>query len=142
MMNRITSSAYWLKSLLPYESYLRGRLTTTARARPFSRSKGSRSKLLKKTNPLIARPLSGCPNCAWYWVAPVWGRGILSTHPLTLNPSHPQRKADALPITLQSQVCKFATNQVLIKMRQLVYKTSTNNLKTLHFKKKYRSNLK
>ena len=27
--------------------------------------------------PLIARPLSGSPNCAWLWVAPVWGQGIL-----------------------------------------------------------------
>ncbi len=28
--------------------------------------KGSRSQLLQTTNPLIARPLSGSPNCAWY----------------------------------------------------------------------------
>ena len=29
------------------------------------RSQGSRSQLLQTTNPLIARPLSGSPNCAW-----------------------------------------------------------------------------
>ena len=28
--------------------------------------KDSRSQLLQITNPLIARPLSGSPNCAWY----------------------------------------------------------------------------
>ena len=38
--------------------------------------KGSISQLLQTTNPLIARPLSGSPNCAWYWVAPVMGQGI------------------------------------------------------------------
>ncbi len=27
---------------------------------------GSRSQLLQTTNSLIARPLSGSPNCAWY----------------------------------------------------------------------------
>ncbi len=45
-------------------------------ARPFSRSQGSRLKLLQTTNPLIARPLCGSPNCACYWVAPVLGQGI------------------------------------------------------------------
>ena len=35
------------------------------------------------TNPLIARTLSGSPNCAWYWVAPIWGQDIPSTH--TIN---------------------------------------------------------
>ncbi len=38
----------------------------TVRSRPFSRSKGYRSQFLQTTNPLIARPLSGSPNCAWY----------------------------------------------------------------------------
>ncbi len=36
----------------------------------------NRFLLLQATNHLIARPLSGSPNCAWYWVAPVWGQGI------------------------------------------------------------------
>ena len=46
----------------------------------FRRSQGSRSQLLQTTNPLIARSLSGSPNCAWYWVTPVWGQGIPPTH--------------------------------------------------------------
>ena len=32
---------------------------------PFSKPYGSRSQLLQTTNPLIALPLSGSPNCAW-----------------------------------------------------------------------------
>ncbi len=39
------------------------------RARPFCRSKGSRSLLLQTTNPLITWPLSGSHNWALYWVA-------------------------------------------------------------------------
>ena len=38
------------------------------RARPFSKSKGSRYQdtRLQTSNPLIAQPLSGSPNYAWY----------------------------------------------------------------------------
>ena len=33
--------------------------------------------------PLIARTLSRSPNCAWYWIAPIWGQGIPPIH--TIN---------------------------------------------------------
>ena len=51
-------------------------------ARPFIRSKGSRSQLLQTTNSLIARLLYGITNC----VEPVWGQGIPTTH--TFNIAH------------------------------------------------------
>ena len=35
------------------------------------------SQLQQTTDPLIARPMSGSPNYAWYRVAPVWVQGIL-----------------------------------------------------------------
>ncbi len=49
-------------------------------ARPFCRSKGSRSLLLQTANYLISQPLSRSPDYAWYWVAPVWGQGIPLPH--------------------------------------------------------------
>ncbi len=36
---------------------------------------------LQTTNPLIAKCLSESPNCAWYWVAQVWGQGIPPPQP-------------------------------------------------------------
>ncbi len=48
------------------------------RARPFSRSKGSRSQSLQTTNPLLERSLSGCPNCVLYWI------GISHTHTINI----------------------------------------------------------
>ncbi len=35
------------------------------------------------SNPLIAQPLSGIPNCGLYWFAPVWGQCIPPTHTIT-----------------------------------------------------------
>ncbi len=47
---------------LYYDLYLR----VQPRTRLFSRSKSSRPQSLQTTNPLIAKPLPGSSNCAWY----------------------------------------------------------------------------
>ncbi len=49
-------------------------------------TKCSRSQSLQTTNSLIARPLSGSPNCALYYVSPVWGQCFPLTH--TINVAH------------------------------------------------------
>ncbi len=72
---------YQVRDFSPLTLYIRvipqGTVDNNYRARPFSRSQaGSRFQILQTTNPLIARPLSGSLNCAWYWVTLVLGQGI------------------------------------------------------------------
>ena len=56
------------------------------KARPYSKSKVTYITTINTFKPLIARPLSWSPDCAWYWVAPVLVQGIPPTH--TINVAH------------------------------------------------------
>ncbi len=44
------------------------------------------SKLIQTTNSFVARSLAGCPNYAWYLIAPVLGQVISPVH--TINVAH------------------------------------------------------
>ena len=107
------------------------------------------SNALQTTNSLIVRPLSGSPNCAWSWVAPVLDQGIQPTPTINvcrasevvfsyaallsrdLNLAQFRRRADALFVEQRSRMKKDLTKGLI--GRKILQNKGHNGKKDLNY---------